>query len=80
MFSNHSKHADKQHVADFTEHGVISGFRCDVAENCTVLRYYASSGGKSSPIFQDNLSVTFEDVLDSLSRIVRTKLTLLAAQ
>ena len=30
--------------------GVISGFRREVAENCTLLGYYAASTGKKLPL------------------------------
>jgi hypothetical protein len=36
---------------------VISGFCCEVTENCTVVGYYAVSNGNFSPTFRDNLSV-----------------------
>jgi hypothetical protein len=55
------------HVASLT-HGVfiscnrsktvISGFRREVAENCTLLGYYAASSGISLPTFRENLLVT----------------------
>jgi hypothetical protein len=35
----------------------ILGFRREVAENCTVLGYYAASSGNSSPTFWDNLLI-----------------------
>jgi hypothetical protein len=66
---------------------VISGFRREVAENCAVLRYYASSGN-FLPTFRDKLSVPFsgfnkakkpEDGPDLLSRNVGKKLPLLVA-
>ena len=36
---------------------VISGFRCEVYENCTLLGYYAASSGNFLPMSRDNLSV-----------------------
>jgi hypothetical protein len=36
---------------------MISGFCCEVAENCTVLGYYAVSNGNFSLTFWDSLSV-----------------------
>jgi len=36
---------------------MISGFGCEVDENCTLLDYYAVSGGNFLPTFWDNLSV-----------------------
>jgi hypothetical protein len=35
----------------------ISGFRCEVDENCTLLGCYAASSGNFLPTFRDNLSV-----------------------
>jgi hypothetical protein len=35
---------------------VISGFRREVAENCSLLGYYALSSGNFLPRFQDKLS------------------------
>ena len=35
----------------------ISGFRCEVDENCAVLGYYAASDGSFLPTFRDNRSV-----------------------
>ena len=37
--------------------GVISGFRREVDENCTLLGYYAASSGNFVPAYRDNLSV-----------------------
>jgi len=34
---------------------VISGFRCEVAENCTLLGCYAVCSGIFFPTFRDNL-------------------------
>jgi hypothetical protein len=36
---------------------VFAGFRCEVAENCALLGYYAASSGNFLPTFRDNLSV-----------------------
>jgi hypothetical protein len=36
---------------------VISGFRCEVDENCALLGYYAAYSGNALPTFRDNLSV-----------------------
>jgi hypothetical protein len=33
---------------------VISGFRCEVEENCAILGHYAASGGNFLPTFRDN--------------------------
>jgi hypothetical protein len=35
----------------------ISGFRCEVDENCVLGYYAANRGGNSLPMFQENLSV-----------------------
>jgi hypothetical protein len=40
---------------------VISGFCCEVAENCTLLGYYAASSGNFLPAFWDNLSLPFAE-------------------
>jgi len=69
---------------------VISGFRCEVAENCALLGHYAARSDNFLPTFQDNLSVssswvknskwlTPEDKSDRLSRNFDKKLSLLAA-
>jgi hypothetical protein len=44
---------------------LISGFRCEVNENCALMGYYAASSGHSLPTFQDNLSVPFRDNLSA---------------
>jgi hypothetical protein len=36
---------------------MISGFCCEVAENYTLVGYYAVSNGNFSPAFRDNLSL-----------------------
>jgi hypothetical protein len=36
---------------------MISGFCCDVHENCALLCYYAAVGGDSLPMFQVSISV-----------------------
>ena len=38
---------------------VISGFCCEVSENCTLVGYYAVSNGNFLPTFWDNLSFPF---------------------
>jgi hypothetical protein len=38
---------------------VISGFRCEVSENCTLVGYYAASNGIFLPTFLDNLLFPF---------------------
>jgi len=38
---------------------MISVFRREADQNCALLGYYASSGGKFLPTFRDNLSVPF---------------------
>jgi hypothetical protein len=38
---------------------LISDFRCDVYEMCTLLGYYAASCGNCLPTFRDNVSVPF---------------------
>jgi len=37
---------------------MISGFPCEVEENCALLGYYAASDGNFLQKFQDNLAVT----------------------
>jgi len=44
---------------------VISGFRCEVGEFCTLLGYYTAYSGNSVPTFRDNLSVTSSRVKKS---------------
>jgi len=34
---------------------IISGFHCDVDDNCALLGSYATSGGNYLPILRDNL-------------------------
>jgi hypothetical protein len=54
---------------------VISGFRCEVEDNCPLLGYYSANKGNFLPTFQDNLAVsssgvknlTSEDGIDRLS-------------
>ena len=65
---------------------MISGYRCEVDENCALLGYYAVSNGKFILTFRDNLSVPSpgvkkkilnpEDGTDRLSRNVGKKLPL----
>ena len=60
---------------------VVSGFRCEVAENCAVLSYYAASSGNFLPTFRDNLRSHLQRpriLLDSWN--VSNKLPLLAVQ
>jgi len=40
---------------DISHSCLISGFRREVDENCTLLRHYAASGGNLLPRFRDNL-------------------------
>jgi hypothetical protein len=35
----------------------ISGFRCEIDENCLILSYYAASSGRFLLTFRDNLPV-----------------------
>ena len=68
---------------------MISGFICDIDENCILLGYYTASSGNALPVFQDNLSVqssrvpfvflTLKDGTDRLSQSVGKELSLLAA-
>jgi len=68
---------------------MISGFCCDVYENCILLGYFAVSSGNSLPAFQGNLPVqssrvpfvflTLKDGTDRLSQSVGKELPLLAA-
>jgi len=58
---------------------VISGFRREVDENCTLLGYNAASSGNSLPTFRDNLSVPTSRETDSLSRTIGKELPLLSA-
>jgi len=44
---------------------VISIFRREVDENCTVLVYYAASIGNSLPTFQNSLSLPYSRVKNS---------------
>jgi hypothetical protein len=46
---------------------VISGFRRDVDEICTLLRCYAASSGNPLPTFRDNLTVPSNEALDFLT-------------
>jgi len=63
---------------------MISGFRCEIAENCALLGYYIASSGNSLLTFWDNLSVASsgfkipEDGIDRSSPNVAKKLPLLA--
>ena len=38
---------------------MISGFRREVDEKCTILGYCPASNGNSLPTFRDNLSIPF---------------------
>jgi hypothetical protein len=64
---------------------VVSGFRREVDNNCTLLGHYAASGGNTLPTFRDELSVsslgflTLEDGTGRLSRNVGRVLPVLAA-
>jgi hypothetical protein len=56
---------------------VISGFRFEVDENCTLQGHYTASSGNSAPTFRDNLSApssrvneALEDWTERLSRNV----------
>jgi hypothetical protein len=44
---------------------VISGFRRDVDEICTLLGYYAASSGNPLPTFRENISVPSSKVKKS---------------
>ena len=63
----------------------ICGISGEVAENCSLLGYYAASSGTFLPTFRYNLPVISsgfknpEDGSDRLSRKVGSKLPLLAA-
>ena len=48
---------------------VISGFRHDVGETCTVVEYYAALSGSSVPIFRDNVSVPSSRVKKSMRKL-----------
>jgi hypothetical protein len=41
---------------------VISGFLCELDENCVILVFYAASSVNSVPTFRNNLSVTSPSV------------------
>jgi len=61
---------------------MISGFLCKIHEDCTLLGYYAVSGGNFSLTFWDNLKVPSSGVKNPflfLSRNIGKKLPLLAA-
>jgi len=47
----------KQHAVNQIQCCVISGFRREIAENCTLLACYAASSYNFCPMFWDNLSV-----------------------
>jgi hypothetical protein len=49
--------ADKKASKLHQNLSVISDFRHDVDEMCTLLAYYAASNGKYLLMFQDNISV-----------------------
>jgi hypothetical protein len=63
---------------------MISGFSCDLEENCNFLGSLAASSGNSLPAFQDNLSVqssrvpfgflTLKDGTDRLSQSIGKEL------
>ena len=44
---------------------MISGFRSEVDEKCTLIGYYAESSGDFLPTFRDNLSVPSPGVKNS---------------
>ena len=48
---------------------VISGFRRDIYENCSLLGNYAANNGDSLPTFRDNLSVPSEFTLVECGRM-----------
>jgi len=70
---------------------MISGFRCKIDKNCTLLGYYTMNSGNFSPMHWDNILVqgsrihfwggflTPEEETDRLSRNAGKKLQLLAA-
>jgi hypothetical protein len=63
---------------------MISGFSCDVQDNCILLGCFAASSGNSLPAFQDNLCVqssrvpfgflTLKDGTDRLSQSIGKEL------
>jgi len=55
---------------------VISGFRCEVDENCALLGHYATISGNFLPTFRFPIP---EDGTDMLSRNVGKKLPLLGS-
>jgi hypothetical protein len=67
---------------------VISSYRCEVNQNCILLRCYTASSGTSLPTFRDNLlvpkhkdkefKVTLEDGKERLFRNVGVVVPLLA--
>jgi len=72
-------------LAEEEKVGVISGFRREEDENCTLLGHYAASSGNFLPTFRDNLSVANfgflipEDGTDSCPETWIKKLLPLAA-
>jgi hypothetical protein len=46
---------------------MISGFRCNADEICTLLGYYAASNGNPLPTFRSNVLVPSSSVLDFLT-------------
>jgi len=48
----------------------MSGFRCEVNDNCALLGYYAACSGNSLPTFRDNLSVPNSMVKNPRRRIL----------
>jgi len=58
---------------------MISGFRCEVDDNCALLLYDAASDGNSLLSFQETY-LTLADGTDRLSQNADKELPLLAAQ
>jgi hypothetical protein len=59
-YGDHIALLNKQQLDKIEILYVISGFRREVAKNCTLLGCYAaSSSGNFLPTFRDNLSVPF---------------------
>ena len=54
---------------------MISGFRSEVAENSSLLGYYAAISGNFLPTFRDNLSVSSSGFKNPKTRPVTTKLS-----
>jgi hypothetical protein len=55
---------------------VISGFRRDADEICSLLGYYAASSGKLLPAFQGNVSFPSSRIKKSKKKKIQDYLTL----